>query len=63
MVKDGIKILWDSYILTDQKVPHNCPDIVIHNENTRTCTIIDVAIPVCMNVVKKEAEKLLSIGI
>ena len=54
----GIKVLWDSYILTDKKVPHNRPDIIIHNEKNRECLIIDVAIPVCRNVVKKEAEKI-----
>ena len=26
-MKDGIKVLWDSYILTHIKVPHNRPDI------------------------------------
>ena len=58
VTRDGINILWDSYIRTDKKVPHNRPDIIIHNENTRECLIIDVAIPVCKNVVKKEAEKI-----
>jgi hypothetical protein len=54
----GIKVLWDSYLLTDRKVAHNRPDIVIHNTTTQECLIIDVAIPVCQNIVKKEAEKL-----
>ena len=57
-LKDGIKVLWDSYILTDKKVPHNRPDIIIFDTNLRECLIIDVAIPVCMNIVKKEAEKI-----
>ena len=56
--KNGIKILWDSYIITDKKVPHNRPDIIVFDTNTRECQIIDVAIPVCMNIVKKEAEKI-----
>ena len=42
----------------DKKVGHNKPDIVIHNEEKRECTIIDVAIPVCQNIVRKEAEKI-----
>ena len=33
----GIKVLWDSYILTDKKVPHNRPDIIIHNEKNQEC--------------------------
>ena len=57
-IKNGIKILWDSYIITEKKVPHNRPDIIIFDTNVRECLIIDVAIPVCMNVVKKEAEKI-----
>ena len=56
--KNGIKVLWDSYILTDKKVPHNRPDIIIHDTNLREALLIDVAIPVCMNIVKKEAEKI-----
>ena len=53
-----IKVLWDSYILTDKKVPHNRPDLIVHNKKTRECIIIDVAIPACHNVVTKEAEKI-----
>ena len=53
-----IKVLWDSYILTDKKVPHNRPDLIIHNKKSRECMIIDVAIPACHNVVTKEAEKI-----
>lgn len=45
------------YILTDRKVPHNKPDIIIHNENTGECHIIDIAILICQNVTRKEAEK------
>ena len=56
--KDGIKVMWDSYILTDKKVPHNRPDIIIHDTNLQECLLVDVAIPVCMNIVKKEAEKI-----
>jgi hypothetical protein len=55
---DGVNVMWDSYLLTDRKVAHNCPDIVIHNTNTRSCIIIDVAIPICQNVTKKTAEKI-----
>ena len=40
------------------KVPHNQTDIIIHNKNTKECIIIDVAIPVYQNIVKKEAEKI-----
>ena len=55
--KGKLTILWDSYIRTDKKVGYNKPDIIIHNEGKRECKIIDVAIPVCQNIVRKEAEK------
>ena len=58
VTKNGIKVLWDSYLLTDKKVPHNRPDIVVHDTTLQECLLIDVAIPVCMNIVKKEAEKI-----
>ena len=52
-------MLWYSYIRTDKKGAHNRPYIIIHNENTRECIIIDVAIQVCKNMVKKEAKKII----
>ena len=45
-------------IITDKKVKCNIPDILIHDSNTRSCQIIDVAIPVCTNIVRKNAEKI-----
>ena len=56
--KGKLNILWDSYISTDKKVGANKPDIIIHDEEKKECMIIDVAIPVCQNIVKKEAEKI-----
>lgn len=41
-----------------QKVGHNKPDIIIHNEEINEYMLIDVAIPVCQNIVRKEAEKI-----
>ena len=55
---NGINLLWDKTILTDKKVKHNRPDITIHDTNTRECIFIDVSIPVCSNIVQKEAEKI-----
>ena len=57
ITKGKLSILWDSYIRTDKKVGHNKPDIVIHDKEKCECTIIDVAILVCENIVRKEAEK------
>ena len=50
--------MWDSYLIMDKKVVHNRTDIVIHDTIKRDCKIIDVAIPACQNVMKKEAEKI-----
>ena len=54
----GVTVTWDMPIITDKKVKCNVPDILIHDTNSRTCVIIDVAIPVCTNIVRKTAEKL-----
>lgn len=51
-------ILWDVSIITDKKVMCNRPDITIHDTKNRTCLFIDVSVPVCRNVVRKEAEKI-----
>ena len=56
-IKDGINVLWDMYIITYRKVPHNKPDIIVHNENTRECHIIDIAVPACRNIVQKKGGK------
>lgn len=56
--KGNLNILRDSYIHTDKKVGFNKPDIIIHNAEEKECMIIDVAIPMCRNIVRKEAEKI-----
>ena len=55
--KDAINILWYIYILTDRKVAHNKPDIIVHDENTREYHLIYIVVPVCRNIIRKEAEK------
>ena len=45
-------------IIIDKKVQQNRLDIIIYDTNVRECLIIDVTIPVCMNVIKKDAENL-----
>ena len=37
---------------------HNRPDIVVHDIEKQECNIIDVAMSVCQNIMKKEAEKI-----
>jgi hypothetical protein len=54
-----VTILWNQQVQTDRTVPNNKPDIVIRDNEERTCILIDVAIQGDRNVVKKEAEKIL----
>jgi hypothetical protein len=42
--KNNIKIYWDRTILTDQTIPHNRPDIIIHNQINNTAIMIDFAV-------------------
>jgi hypothetical protein len=59
-------VLCNQAVHTDREVTANRPDIIIKNTKEKTCTLIDVAIPVDRNVVQKEAEKKLkykSLGI
>ena len=44
---------------TDRTIPNNMPDIIIRDNEKRTCMLIDVAISGDRNVIKKEAEKIL----
>jgi hypothetical protein len=46
-------------VQTDRTIPNNKPDIIIHDNEKRTCMLLDVAIPGVRNVIKKEDEKIL----
>ena len=56
--KEGIVLLWDMQINTDSRVLANRPDIVLHDTRLKSCLIIDVAVPVDKNSIKKIAEKI-----
>ena len=58
VTKGGVTITWDMVIITDKKVECHIPDILVHDSNARSCQIIDVAIPICTNIVRKTAEKI-----
>jgi hypothetical protein len=53
-----VTILGNQQVQTDRTVPHNKPDIIIHNEEA-TCMLIDVAVSGDRNVIRKEAKKIL----
>jgi hypothetical protein len=46
-------------VLTEITIPNNKPDIVIRDNEKRTCMLINVTISGDRNVIKKEAEKIL----
>ena len=54
-----VTILWNQQVQTDRSIPNNKPDIIIRDNEKRTCMLIDVAIPGDRNVINKEAEKIL----
>jgi hypothetical protein len=56
---DNITILWNQQVQTDRTIPNNNPDIIIHDNEKRTCMLIDAAISWDRNVIKKEAKKIL----
>ena len=56
--KEGKTLMWDMSIVTNTRVLANRPDIIIHDTHTKSCLIIDVAVPVDKNSVKKKAEKI-----
>ena len=56
--KDDVIIMWDTDVITDINVESNRPDIIIHDKKKKTCLLIDVSVPNCQNIIKKEAEKI-----
>jgi hypothetical protein len=54
-----VTILWSQQVQTDRIIPNNKPDIIIRDNEKRTCMLIDVAISRDKNVIKKEADRIL----
>jgi hypothetical protein len=54
-----VTLLWNQQVQTVRTLPINKPDIIIRDNEKRTCMLVDVAIPGDRNVIKKEAEKIL----
>ena len=55
----NVTILWNQQVQNDRTIPNNTIDIIICDNEKRTCMLIDVAISGDRNVIKKEAEKFL----
>jgi hypothetical protein len=54
-----VSILWNQQVQTYRTIPNNKPDIIIRDNEKRTCMLIEVAISGDKNMIKKEAEKIL----
>jgi hypothetical protein len=54
-----VTILWNQQVQTDRAISNNKSDIIIRDNEKRTCMLIDVAISGDRNVIKKETEKIL----
>jgi len=54
-----VTILWNQQVQTGRIIPNNKPDIITRDNVKGTCMLIDIAISVDRNVIKKEAEKIL----
>ena len=55
---DIVKILWDVCNQVNRQIEHRKQDIVVMENNTNKCLIIDVACPVDENLILKRNEKL-----
>jgi len=55
---DQIKLVWDSTIVTDRRVPHNRPDITIVLKDRHQSLMVDVAVPNDRYIVTTEAIKI-----
>jgi hypothetical protein len=53
--KGKVNILWNQQVQTDRAIPNNKPDIIILDNEKRTCMLIDVAISGDRNVIKKRS--------
>ena len=54
---DKIEIWWDKKIAVQPPVEHNRPDIVLWDLVKKKCTIMDVCVPMDVNVSREEKEK------
>jgi len=53
-----ITVLWNQRVQNDITIPNNKPDIIIRDNEKRTCMLIDVTTSGDRNEIKKDAEKI-----
>ena len=47
------KLLWDFTLITDHRLPHNRPDLMLVLKNQKKVFLIDVAIPVTQEFLRR----------
>ena len=52
-----VTILWNQQVHTYRAIPNNKPDIIIRDNEKRTCMLIDVTISGDRKVIKKKPRK------
>ena len=53
----NLEIWWDKSVKTIYKVKKNKPDIVIWNQQDKTCKIVEVSVPLDMNLRQAREDK------
>ena len=53
-----LELWWDLHITTAPRVKHNKPDIVVWDLVKKKCTIIDICVPLDLNVLNQEKMKM-----
>ena len=54
---DSHKLIWDFNLQTDHLIPARRPDLIIINQKTKICKIVDFAVPADHRINLKESEK------
>ena len=52
-----VTILWNQQVQTDRTIPNNKPDIIIRDNETGTCMLIEVAFSGDGNMIKRKPTK------
>jgi len=50
----NVTVLWNQQVQTDRTIPNHKPDIIIRDNEKRTCMLTDVAVSGDRNVIKKK---------
>jgi hypothetical protein len=53
----NVTILWNKQVQTNRTIPNNKSDIIIRDNEKRTCVLIDVTISGNRNVIKKRSRE------